>query len=71
MKLSSKDINLLNLEFSFYTFYTLPPNRNKLYGILTFKPLTSLKSNSKSIKVTSSNTDSSLILIVKANTKSL
>jgi hypothetical protein len=70
-KSSSKDIDLLNLESSPYTLGTLPLNKNKLYSILTFKPLTSLKSNSRNAKVTNSSADSSLILIVKASTKSL
>jgi hypothetical protein len=71
MKSSSKDIDLLNLKSSLYTLGTLPLNKNKLYSILAFKPLTSLKSNSRGTKVTGSNTDSSLILIVEASTKSL
>ena len=71
MRLSSKDINLLNLESSFYTLRTLPLNKNKLYSILAFKPLTSLKSNSRGARVTSSSTDFFLILTVKASTKSL
>ena len=66
-----KNINLLNLESSFYTLGTLPLNKNKLYNILAFKPLTSLKSNSRGTKVTSSSIDSSLILTVKTSTKSL
>jgi hypothetical protein len=70
-KSSSKDVNLLNLESSLYTLGTLPLNKNKLYSILIFKPLTSLKGNSKDAKVTSFNIDSFLILIVKASTKSL
>jgi hypothetical protein len=70
-KSSSKNINLLNLESSPYTLGTLPLNRNELYSILIFKPLTSLKDNSKGVRVTSSSIDSSLILIIKASTKSL
>ena len=70
MRLSSKDIDLLNLESSPYTLGTLPPNRNKLRSIFAFKPLTSLKSNSRGTEVTSSGTDSSLILTVEASTKS-
>ena len=70
-RLSFKNIDLLNSEFSLYTLGTLPLNKNKLYSILTFEPLTSLKSNSKSTKVTGSSADSSLILTVKASTKSL
>ena len=66
-----KDIDLLDLESSPYTLGTLPPNRNELYSILAFKPLTSLKSNSRGARVTSSSTDSFLILIVEAGTKSL
>jgi hypothetical protein len=61
---------LLNLKSSLYTSGILPLNKNKLYSIFIFKPLTSLKSNSRGTRVTNS-TDSSLILIVKASTKSL
>ena len=68
---SSKDINLLNLKSSPYTLKTLPPNRNELCSIFMFKPLTSLKGNSRDTKITSFSTDSSSILIVKASTKSL
>ena len=68
---SSKDIDLLNSKSSLYTLDTLPLNKNKLYSILIFKPLTSLKGNSKSAGVTGFGTDSSLILIVEAGTKSL
>ena len=70
-RLSFKDIDLLDLESSLYTLDTLPLNKNKLYSILIFKPLTSLKSNSRGTKVTNSSINSSLILIVKASTKSL
>ena len=70
-KSSSKDINLLNLESSPYTLGTLPLSRNKLYSIFIFKPLTSSKGNSRGTKVTGSSIDSSLILTVKASTKSL
>ena len=69
-KSSSKNIDLLNLESSPYALGTLPLNKNKLYSILIFKPLTSLKSNSRGTKVTSSSTDSSLILTVEASIKS-
>ena len=68
---SSKNINLLDLESSPYTLGTLSLNRNELYSIFAFKPLTSLKSNSRSTRVTGSSTDFFLILIVKANTKNL
>ena len=71
IRLSSKDINLLNSESSPYILGTLPLNKNELYNIFIFKPLTSLKGNSRGIKVTSSSTDFFLILIVKASTKSL
>ena len=71
MRLSFKDINLLNSESFLYTLGILSPNKNKLYSILAFKPLTSLKSNSKGARVTSFSTDFFLILIVKASTKSL
>jgi len=67
----SKDIDLLDLESSPYALGTLPPNRNKLYSIFTFNPLISLKGNSRGARVTSSSVDSSLVLIVKASTKSL
>ena len=67
----SKDINLLNSESSPYTLSTLPLNRNKLYSIFIFKPLTSLKGNSRGARVTGSSIDSSLISTVKASTKSL
>jgi hypothetical protein len=70
-KLSFKDIDLLNLESSPYTLGTLPLNRNKLCSIFIFKPLTFLKSNSRGTRVTSFSTDSFLILIVEASTKSL
>ena len=66
-----KDIDLLNLKSSLYTLGTLPLNKNKLYSILAFKPLTSLKSNSRGTKVTGFGVDSFSILIVKASTKSL
>ena len=71
MRLSSKDIDLSDLESSPYALGTLPLNRNKLYSILAFKPLTSLKGNSRGTRVTGSGIDSSLVLIVKASTKSL
>ena len=72
IRLSSKDIDSLNLESSPYTLGTLPLNRNKLYSIFIFKPLTSLKGNSRGTRVTGSGVDSfSLVLIVKASTKSL
>ena len=71
IRLSFKDINLLDLKSSLYTLDTLPLNKNKLYSIFVFKPLTSLKSNSRGTKVTSFGINFSLILIVKASTKSL
>jgi hypothetical protein len=70
-KLFFKDIDLLNLESSLYILSTLPLNKNKLYNIFIFKPLISLKSNSKNTRVISSNIDSFLILIVEASIKSL
>ena len=70
-KSSFKDIDLLNFESSPYILGTLPLNKNKLYSIFVFKPLTPLKGNSRGTGVTGSSTDSSLILIVKAGTKSL
>ena len=63
--------DLENLESSPYTLGTLPLNRNKVHSILIFKPLTSLKGNSKGTRVASSSTDFSLVLIAKASTKSL
>ena len=71
IRLSSKDIDSSNSESSLYTLDTLLLNRNELHSILTFKPLTSLKSNNKSTGVTNSSTDSSLISIVKVSTKNL
>ena len=71
IKLSFKNIDLLNSKSSFYILSTLPLNKNKLCSILIFKPLTSLKGNSRGTKVTGFSTDSSSILIVKAGTKSL
>ena len=69
--LSFKNIDLLNSKSSLYTLGTLPLNKNELYSIFVFKPLTSLKGNSKGTGVTGSGIDSFLILIVKASTKSL
>ena len=66
-----KNINLLNLESSLLASGTLPLNINKLYSVFAFKPLISLKGNSRGTRVTSSSVDSSfLVLIVKASTKS-
>ena len=70
-RLSFKDVDLLNLESSLYTLGTLPLNKNKLYNIFMFKPLTSLKGNSRGTGVTGFGIDFFLILIVEANTKSL
>ena len=71
-KISAKGVNLLNLKSSLLALDTLPLNRYKLPNIFTFKPLTFLKGNSKSTKVTGSNTDSfSSVLTVEASTKSL
>jgi len=52
VKTSSKDVDLSNSEFSPLVLGTLPPNRNKLRSIFAFKPLTSLKGNSKGTEVT-------------------
>ena len=72
IKISSKDVDLLDLESSLLALGTLPLNRNKLRSIFAFKPLTSLKGTNRGPKVTSSSIDpSSLALIVKASTKSL
>ena len=71
IRLSFKDIDLLNLESSSYTLGILPLNKNKLRSIFIFKSLTSLKSNSRGTGVTGSGINFSLILTVKASTKSL
>ena len=71
VKISSKNINLLNLESSLLALSTLPLNINKLYSVFAFKPLTSLKGNNRSAGVTGSGINSFLILIVEAGTKSL
>jgi len=68
---SSKDVDLLDSESSPYALGTLPLNRNELHSILMFEPLTSLKGNSRGAGVTGSGVDFSLVLIVKASTKSL
>ena len=70
-KTSFKDINLSDLKSSLLTSGTLPPNINKLYNIFAFKPLISLKSNSRGTEITNFSTDSSSsVLTVKASTKS-
>jgi hypothetical protein len=72
IKISSKDVDLLDLESSSLALGTLPPNRNELRSIFAFEPLTSLKGNSRGPGITGSGVDSSsLALIVKASTKSL
>ena len=72
IKTSFKDVNLLNSKSSLLVLGTLLLNRNKLYSIFAFKFLTFLKDNSKGTGVTSSGANSSsLILMVKAGTKSL
>ena len=68
---SSKNINLSDLKSSPYILGTLPPNKNKLHSIFIFKPLTSSKGNSKGTEVINFSINSSLILTVKASTKSL
>ena len=71
VKISFKNVNLLNLEFSPSVSGTLPLNINKLYSVFIFKPLISLKSNSRGARVTSFSVDSSfLVLMVEAGTKS-
>jgi hypothetical protein len=71
VKISSKDIDLLNLESSPLALGTFPLNINKLCSVFIFKPLISLKGNSRSSRVTSFGTDSSfLVLMVEASTKS-
>ena len=70
-KISSKDINLLNLKSSPSASGTLLLNINKLYSVFIFKPLISLKSNSRGTRVTSSSINfSSLVLTAEASTKS-
>ena len=70
-KIFFKDINPLNLESSPSASGTLPPNINKLCSVFVFKPLISLKGNSRGARVTDSSIDSSfLVLMVKASTKS-
>ena len=72
IRLSSKDIDLLDLESLALALGTFPLNRNELRSIFAFKPLTFLKGNSRGAKVTGFSADSSsLVLIVKASTKSL
>ena len=72
IKTSSKDVDLLDLETSLLALGTLPLNRNEIYSIFMFKPLTSLKGTNRGSRVTSSSTDfSPLDLTVKASTKSL
>ena len=71
-KTSSKDVDLLDLESFPLALGILPPNRNKVYSIFAFKPLTSLKGTNRGPRVTGSGIDpSSLALTVKASTKSL
>ena len=71
-KIFIKGVNLLNLKSSFLVLGTLPLNRYKLPNIFIFKPLTFLKGNNKSTKVTDSSTDSSsLVLMIKASIKNL
>ena len=72
IKISSKDVDLLDLESFLLALGTLPLNRNKLYSIFTFKPLTFLKGTNRGPRVTSSSINPSpLALTVKASTKSL
>jgi hypothetical protein len=70
IKTSFKDIDLLNLKSSLLALGTFLLNINKLCSVFVFKPLISLKSNSRGPKVTGSSTDSSsLILMVEAGIK--
>jgi hypothetical protein len=72
IKASSKDVDLLDLESSLLALGTLPPNRNEVRSIFTFKPLTSLKGTNRDPRVTGSSVNPSpLALTVKASTKSL
>src|SRR6266550_1990044 len=45
IRISSKDVDLLNTKSSPLALGTLPLNRNKLCSIFTLKPLISLKGN--------------------------
>ena len=70
-KISTKGVDPSDLKSSLLALGTLPLNRYKLPNIFTFKPLTFLKSNNKSTRVTSFSVNSSfLVLIVEASTKS-
>ena len=70
-KTSFKDINLLDLESFLLALSTLLLNINKLYSVFVFKPLISLKGNSRGARVTGfSINSSSLVLTVEASTKS-
>ena len=70
-KIFFKDINPLDLKSSPSASGTLPSNINKLYSVFIFKPLISLKGNSRGAKITGSSIDSSsLVLMVEASTKS-
>jgi len=72
VKISFKDVDLLNFESSPLVLGTLLLNKNELRSIFAFKPLTSLKGNSRGAKVTESGVNPfSLVLIVKTSTKSL
>jgi len=72
VKASSKDIDLSNSKSFLLVLGILPLNKNKLRSIFAFKPLTSLKGNSRGARVTKSGVNLfSLVLIVKASTKSL
>ena len=72
IKTSIKDTDLLNSKSSPLVLGTLLLNKNELHSIFIFKPLTSLKSNSKGARVTGSSANPfSLVLIVKTNIKSL
>jgi hypothetical protein len=70
-KIFSKDVNPLNLESSPLALGAFSLNINELYSVFTFKPLISLKDNSRGSRVTSFSVDFSfIILIVEASTKS-
>ena len=65
-----KNVNLLDLESSLLALGILSLNINKLYSIFIFKPLISLKNNSRGAKVTSFSVNSFfLVLTVEASTK--
>jgi len=72
IRVSSRDVDLLNSKSSFLALDILLLNRNKLRSIFAFKFLTFLKGNSRGTRVTESGVNFFfLVLIVKTGTKSL